>query len=586
MNLTSPDLNSLGPVKASRRQSLAPCELRFQENLEKLRELKGKVKDPREVFYAAGQIAKADYWFFLKFICGYKFMDPWDHGEELVWFIGKNRGKPKMILLPREGAKTGLVTIPYVPFLLATDPTLRSILTNVREPKAKLFARQAAAIIELPMYQKCFVNERFEPYVTPSKVWGNDGYNIESRSIQGETIGGRVDPTLKGLGVEGNITGAHVRAMLHDDLINEDTVKSVAEMSKAEAFFRESLICVDPGGELILCCTRWRYNDFYGKIQRGEIQSKSGPFEVLLRGAERVVLNDEGEHVVEIFNPYRTYIDMNGHIQHVGYTKEALAAMKITHGVNYFALFQNQPLSHEAHDFNLDQIREFVEPPRNIVYGAAPRVGMEVDTGGELLYQNFIEMARDTGKAIAVEKLRAPKNKDKHTKIRLVLQPVIEAGRLYIREDLWRKEGSLGQEIREFDKGDDDALDALTYCIERAPKHKLGSPVQPYIAVDFAYTATKQSNHTAIICGYWYGDDFYVVECDKFKAQKIDFKVGRVIRMWEKYAAAKTSSKPSSSTFVRTMGGPNNSYVRRQRSRFQDIDWGQGRYEKKEEDNG
>jgi len=531
-SLTTPiDFNSQGMVRLNRRQRRAPCELRVLEVIEKLAEV--REKNPGEWWKTLGAEALKDYWVYLRLVLDYRFLDPWDHGEEVVPFVQEciDNEDPMMILAPRGAAKTGVVTVPLLPWLIAKDPTLCGIITNCREDFAAQFARTAAKIItESVNYRSCF------RHVLPSDKWGEGGYFI--RQAAGEFGGAmnRVDPSIGSYGVNGNIVGSHVRAMLHDDLINDKTYLSPVERGKAEAFLKESLNCLDPGGVFCCCATRWHFDDVYGKLEKGDILIDGKKVKIFKRGAERYVLDDDGQPVAEVFNPRRTFVDMHGAKHQVGYTQEELNGKKITLGALYSALYMNNPISDSDRMISVETINQFIA--FNQPLGPLAKVGIEIVSTAESFWQAVITAMRDEKKMFSVERIRpkmSARGIEKHARIRAVVGPLAAESHLFIRDDLWARDGSIGQEIREFDRGGDDLLDALTYAILRAPKWQEGHPIRPYIAVDPAFTANEQSNYTAILVGCWWHDDFYVLDAHKFKAQKTEVRTSQIFKMADKY---------------------------------------------------
>lgn len=531
MNLSKIDLDQRGmPIRSSRRRTMAPCEIRRREKREWLRgqfRLDGDDEDELAEYYRVmGTLALDDYWYYATEVLDYRFLDEWDHGEELFPFIEQGIGDFNLIIIPRGSMKTGSVTAPIIPWLLARDPTYRGIITNVREEKAGYFAMQAASILTSPRYRRCF------PYIIPSSRWGASGYFLDLGEEHDAAVG-RVDPSIGSYGVGGNMTGAHVRIMQHDDLLNEKTYQSTVEREKAQSFLVESMNCLDPGGTLNVCATRWHYDDVYGKIEKGEIQSANGKFRVFKRGAERVVLDDNGNPVVEMFNPHRFFLDFAGRRQQVGYTAQFLEAAKVNHGTSlYSALYMNEPVPDGDRLLAIDNIKEFLRVDFDL--GPVARVGIEVEATAVIFFSAFLKQMREENRMIPVEKLNTGK-KDKHERIRAVVGPVLTASRLYCREDLWVSPDNIGQEMKDFDKGKDDALDALTYCLLRAPKYVPGKPPQPYIAVDPAFTLKTSSDHTAVLAGCWYGEDFYILDCHKFKAQKVEIIANQIFKMYDKY---------------------------------------------------
>lgn len=523
------DSNTQGLVRLSRRRSLAPCDKRVIDLVEELKAVRRK--EPSLYWTTLAERAKKDLWIYLRLVLDYRFLDPWDHGEEVVPFIQScvDENHPFLLLAPRGAAKTGLVTVPLMPWLIARDPTITTIITNVREEKAAHFARLAATIIQAsPNYRACF------PDVTPSDKWGEGGYVLSLKSRGG--LAGRTDPTIASYGVGGNIVGAHVRAIIHDDLINDKTYLSPVEREKARAFLVESLNCLDPGGLFAVCATRWHYDDVYGKLESGDVVVDGKRARVFKRGAERYVLDDDGNPVVEIFNPRRTYVDINGQKQQVGYTAKELEGKKLTLGPLYSALYMNNPVSDADRLIAVENINQFVT--FNLPLGPLARVGIEIVSQAEAFWQSVMTAMRDQGKMFSVQKLRPKATRlgvEKHARIRAVIGPLAAAGKLWIRDDLWARDGNIGEELRQFDRGSDDLLDALTYAIIGAPKWSEHSPPLPYIAVDPAFTTNEASNSTAILVGCWVREDFYVLDARRFKVAKTELLIDQIFKMADKY---------------------------------------------------
>jgi hypothetical protein len=533
------DTNSLGPVRLNRKKHIAPCERRVLELLDELRGV--RENNPKGYYPRLAEAAKKDYWIYLRLILNYNFLDPWDHGEEVVPFIQDcvDNNEPGLIMAPRGAAKTGVATVPITPWLLARNPNITTIITNVREEKASYFARLASKIItESANYRTCY------PYVVPTDKWGEGGYYLKSQ----KGIIGRVDPSIGSFGVGGNIVGAHVSAIIHDDLINDKTYLSPAEREKAKAFLIESLNCLDPGGTFLTMCTRWHFDDVYGKLERGEILIDGKKPKVFKRAAERYVLNDQNEPVVEVFNARRTYIDMAGNRMTVGFTAEELAGKKLSLGALYSALYENEPVSDADRVLQVENVNQYI----SFNQGLAPlgKIGVEIVSTAETFWQALINEMREKNIGYAVQKIRprpSSRGIEKHARIRAVVGQVVSNGKLYVRDDVWARDNNLGQEMREFDRGADDLLDALTYAILNAPKWVAGQPSIPYLAVDPAFTANTTSDSTAIIVGCWVRDDFYVLDSHKFKAQKTEIILGQIFKMAEKYregSEARDANRP------------------------------------------
>jgi hypothetical protein len=549
----------------------------MRESLQKLEQIRLQIQrnraKPSDYYALMGHLAREDYWFYLRILLGYKFADPWDHGEELLWWIKENWGHPLLVLVPRGGMKSGLLTVPLLPWLLAHDPTLCGFIVNVREERAADFARSAARIIQTKNYAASF------PEVRPATKWGESGYFLEPPRGKFEGSATRIDPAISSYGVGGNLTSAHVRAIIHDDLINENTYDKPNEREKAKRTFIESLNCLDPSGVLIVCATRWHPNDLYGEMEAGTLLGPNGPFRVFKRECTRTVKGDHGEWVTEVFNPHRKYFDFRGREQAVGYTPEFLKNAEQNLGRLFHALYRNDPLADAVSVFDLTKIKTFTE--HTIELAPYVRIGIEAEAQAAAFYMTFLKTMREKGKNHSVERLTAGrKGTGKEERIRSFIGPLIEDGRLYLKEDCYRNgSGVLGKELREFTVSDeDDAIDALSHCINRAPKYVEGKPAIPYLAVDPAFTDNRGSNHTAIIVGCRFKDSFYVLDAQKFKAVKPDTIISQILKMADRYGSKRLPAQEKRAR-IRAIITPGNERHRRGSQRKGYVTWGEGTYE-------
>lgn len=76
--------------------------------------------------------------------------------------------------------------------------------------------------------------------------------------------------------------------------------------------------------------------------------------------------------------------------------------------------------------------------------------------------------------------------------------------------------------------------------------HFKGGRLNVYAAVDFAYTTNKKSDHTAIaVVGVDANNDYYVLEIDRFKTDKISEYFNRILKLHEKWGFRKLRAEVS-----------------------------------------
>lgn len=528
-----------------RKGRIAPCEQRLLTYLEVL-ETVSKL-EPHLFWTQLGKICKEDYWAFLRFILRLRFLDPWWHGEVIIDFIQETQGEDRIVIVPRDHGKSSTITTPYPCWRVAQDPGLRTQTTNAGEGKARDMVRaQADTITKNDRYRRCF------PEIVPGTIWSRDGYFLDAHQALDDDIDGsveRIDPSFKGYGVKGNITGAHVGLQIHDDLISFQTFQSKVEMERVRQFLSEAFRCCETGGEILICCTRWTYHDVYGSIESGELCAHKGPFKVLKRG----IFNDKGELVW----PQRTYIDLAGKKQKSGYTKVAVESLKKQ--PLFSALYLGEPLADEDVQFELDLIGRFEIPPFDT--GPCRSVGVEIESQAKPFVSTIEMMKRQENRRFRLDVLTSGHVK-KETRIQGILGPIIERGQLWMPERVWKSAGDLGEELRTFPVGSDDLLDAAAYCAKNAPKHTPGRPPTPYVACDPAWSdAGKWVDASGIVCGCWFEEDFYILATKKIQTSRPEILVRMIFRMYDQFSRNR-NSQAFANSYSMPMKGYRSSGVR------------------------
>lgn len=394
-------------------------------------------------------------------------MDPYLHGEEVCKFIEHvdNTRSHGLLLMPRGHGKTGMVTEPMPAWILSQNTLNRVLVCNAADNKAADMSRVSAGIIaNHKLYGLC------SPHVKQGDIWGNNGYRLQQVESD-DPLSSSVDRTLaslSSLGLNSNITGAHVnRAMFLDDLINEKMAQFPEQVKRAERFFVEATTnCLDLGGTLIVCCTRWTYHDYSGKLVSGELTAGAGKLKVLKLGATRI--NSKGEH--ELIFPYRKYFDQNGQAQFSGFTKQKLEEAKANLKGLFSALYYNEPVLTEDQQFDTSLISTFPNHASlGFPLGNVRRVVVETASQAAGFAKQIATSLRKENKKMPLERLVPDQSENaKDIRIRSYIQGEIKNLSMNIRRDLMERDDNIGEEFRTYPKGHDDCFPAETPVITLA----------------------------------------------------------------------------------------------------------------------
>jgi len=521
----------------------APCEQRVESHLQALSSLNDE-KDlvsisqqgqSEEWWLAAGELAKHDYWFYLRYILQYQWMDPWFHGEVICNFLDKYQEESVLVLIPRGHGKTGMITGPRPSWYLARDPFTTCLVVNAREDKAAKFVRTAAATIASnARYRRAF------PETQPSVKWGENGYYVNtSVLVAGDASTERTDPSLQSIGVTGNITGSHYGKMILDDLINYEIAKHANQREAIVPFFGEALNCLDPGEPLTICGTRWWEDDFYGLLEEGQLEGNHGKIHVLKIGYAK----PNGD----LYWPERTYFDLKGVERRAGWTYEKIETQRKNLGSLFSALYLNSPVPEGGEIFETGMVSLFSKHlfQTEGVYA----VGVEAEGQG-LAFISYLRGAmRDEHLRFRLKQLDSRIGEEdnrkvpKEERIQAALQDLMESGNFCVRSDLWNMERGVGWEFKKFPKAHDDLIDAIAYLALNVKEPPEGMRPMVSIICDPAFSIANTADYTAIVVGCKYQGKLWVLDAYRFQTNSVSSIAKVLFKLYRKYNVERSSEK-------------------------------------------
>jgi hypothetical protein len=213
--------------------------------------------------------AEASLYTFAKGVLGRRYLSPTLHVEVCRWLQAVPPQR-KLLLLPREHAKTTIVShaLPlhiliqpadgnrYFPGEPGTDQ--RIILACETEKRACDHVRVVRTQLESnALLRALWPAVCWERPAKDAKVWNNKEF-ITPRARE------YPDPSLRAIGVDGAITGAHPTALLKDDLISLDAANSPLVMQTAVDWHIASRALINAPKTLeFIIGTRWAVSDLY-----------------------------------------------------------------------------------------------------------------------------------------------------------------------------------------------------------------------------------------------------------------------------------------------------------------------------------
>jgi len=183
--------------------------------------------------------------------------------KDLCRFIDEDKGKKKLVLVPRGHLKSTLVTVGYSLQRIAYDQTIRILIANATYKMGTAFLGE--------IKKHLTTNERFiELYGRladdPIK-WSEDMITLRGA----EMAHGKKEATVTAFGMGGNLVSQHYDIIILDDIVNRDMVNTREQIEKSIMFYKDVLDLADgEKTEFIVIGTRWHDRDLYEWIMNPE----------------------------------------------------------------------------------------------------------------------------------------------------------------------------------------------------------------------------------------------------------------------------------------------------------------------------
>lgn len=430
-----------------------------------------------------------DLLFFNKYIMEHdpkrrKLFVPHVHGEWAEWYKNSTK-RIKMILVPRGCFKSTFFTIGRVLQAIAANRDERILVANATLNNSQRFLSEMKEHLMKNEELKTLYGDFYDPRLR----WNEDEITVTGRSL------GVKEANVTAAGVGGNLVSQHYSKIICDDLVNLENSSTRYQSDKVIDWWKRAFSLLDYDGEMIIIGTRWSYYELYSWI----VEKYPNSIDTYIKGA----YNEDGSlYFPELLND------------------EKLQELKGLQGSYVFSAFYlNDPVDEESALIKRSQIKYYgpgeefslprdlnifsvcdpaVSQSESADYSCILTIGVDPDnnwyvlevrrdkwTVGTLIEQLFAvnEMWHPITMSIEVigqaQGLMTPihdeedrRNKylplfevtsrpdiKKEMRIRSVLQPRFERGKIFIR----REDFELEEEILKFPRSKhDDMIDAMT----------------------------------------------------------------------------------------------------------------------------
>ena len=422
------------------------------------------------------------------------------HGEWTRWYENSTK-RIKMILVPRSTFKSTFFTVGRTIQTLCKDRNERILLANATLANSQNFLGEIKSHLKKNPELIRLYGEFFDKKSKDSRD------NLDQFDVLGKGLGIK-ESSITAVGVGGDIVSRHYSKIICDDLVNNENSSTRYQADKVIDWWKKAFSLLDYDGEMIIIGTRWSYYELYSWI----LKEFEGQIDTYIKGAYK---KDGGLYFPELLN------------------EEKLNELRGLQGSYIFSSFYlNNPVDEDSALIKKSQIKYYKkgEEPSNLNMfsvcdpavshsanadeSSIVTVGVDEENNWwiletrsgmwstqELIDQLFsvnamwkpitmtlevigqaqgimlpIHDEEDRKKIYLplVEITSRPQVK-KEIRIRSVLQPRFERGKIFIRDDMF----DLEEQIIHFPRGErDDMIDALTDVEDIA--YEAEPPDSPY----------------------------------------------------------------------------------------------------------
>ena len=404
------------------------------------------------------------------------------HGEWGRWYHNSQK-RIKMILVPRGTFKSTFFTVGRSLQKIAANRNERILLTNATGSNADRFLGEIQDHIKRNEEFKLLYGDMFNPKLK----WNENEIVVDGRDL------GSKEATITTIGVGGNLVSQHYSTIIADDLVNLENSDTRLQANKVIEWWKRSFSLLDRDGEMIIIGTRWAYYELYQYI----IDNLGDQVDFYIRSA---------------YNPDKSLYFPEE------LTEKKLQELKKLHGSYVFSAFYlNNPVDYDSAIIKQSMLKYFKNTPKlmhiftmcdpavsqatKADYSTIVVAGITVTndwyllevrrdkwTVGELI-SNLFSVNNDwkpmgmtvevIGAGAGLEEsiqneedlrniylpityIKSRNNVQKEQRIRSILQPRFERGKIYIKEDMMGRE-DFEEEVLNFPRSrHDDIIDPLT----------------------------------------------------------------------------------------------------------------------------
>ncbi len=180
---------------------------------------------------------------------------PHVHEEWAKWY-SESKNRIKMILVPRACFKSSFFTIGRVLQAICCNRDSRVLVANATLSNAQKFLSEMKEHLKRNEELKRLYGDFYEPKLR----WNENEFDVLGKGL------GSKEATVTAVGVGGNLVSQHYSMIVCDDLVNLENSSTRYQADKVIDWWKRAFSLLDYDGEMLIIGTRWSYYELYSWI--------------------------------------------------------------------------------------------------------------------------------------------------------------------------------------------------------------------------------------------------------------------------------------------------------------------------------
>jgi len=288
--------------------------------------------------------------------------------EDLTKLAQQSTTKRKLLLLaPRDHGKS-MLSIAYTLRRLCLDRNAKLLWISASAGQAEKRVRLVKSFLQSDKVVEDWGSDDLPPFRTEDTKW-------IATQIYLNRSDDSVDPSIEAIGCGGSITGAHVDAIIMDDLEDDKTVYSSSVRAKTRDWLRGTVQpMLNRGGVMLVVGTRKHHDDIYAHMMKDptfEVQSDPAIIEWPSDFSFNMSMDAQGRDIIDdvvVKGPSKVLWSDQRPIEYLLKEKQAIG------GLLFAREFQNQVQSDEAAVFKWEWLDLAKKKGQFLTLGEIPQV--------------------------------------------------------------------------------------------------------------------------------------------------------------------------------------------------------------------